>query len=149
REVVAFACHPDDRPGRVLTALLAPRVRTMLRTLTALTVLFAALLAGSASATTLPPGFAESIVWSGLGSPTVVRFAADGRAFVANKAGKIYEFDGPEDTTPTLFKDLSSEVFDGWDRGMLGMTLDPKFTTGRPYIYVSYAYDLSPFSPLP
>jgi hypothetical protein len=27
------------------------------------------------------------------------------------------------------------------DRGLLGMTLDPQFTTGRPYMYVIYTYD--------
>ena len=29
---------------------------------------------------------------------------------------------------------------------MLGMALDPGFTTGRPYVYVLYAYDKAPDS---
>ena len=27
------------------------------------------------------------------------------------------------------------------DRGLMGMVLDPQFTTGRPYLYVAYTYD--------
>jgi hypothetical protein len=50
-------------------------------------------------------------------------------------------FDSLSDTTADTFADLSSNVHDFWDRGMLGMTLDPGFTTGRPYVYVLYSYD--------
>ena len=40
-------------------------------------------------AITLPSGFQEQTVFQGLTLPTVVRFAADGRIFVAEKSGKI------------------------------------------------------------
>ena len=83
-------------------------------------------------------------MWSGLGNPTVVRFAPDGRVFVASKSGIINVFDGTTDTTPTQFADLRRKVHDFWDRGLLGMALDPEFTTGRPYVYVLYAYDKAP-----
>src|SRR3954454_8750448 len=116
----------------------------MLRRLTVLAVVLAGLLAGQAHATELPPGFAESTVWSGLGTPTVIRFAPDGQVFVATKAGVVWQFDSLADPTPTKFADLSTEVFNGWDRGMLGMALDPDFANGRPYVYVSYAYDKAP-----
>ena len=91
-------------------------------------------------------GFTESTVWNGLGNPTVVRFAPDGRAYVASKSGIINVFDSTADTTPTQFVDLRSKVHDFWDRGLLGMALDPQFTTGRPYVYVLYAYDKAPDS---
>ena len=32
------------------------------------------------------------------------------------------------------------------DRGLLGLAIDPQFTTGRPYIYVLYTYDKDPNS---
>ena len=32
-------------------------------------------------------------------------------------------------------------VHDFWDRGLLGLALDPGFASGRPYVYVLYAYD--------
>ena len=94
----------------------------------------------SADATTLPSGFQESVVFSGLTNPMVVRFGADGRIFVAEKSGVIKAFDSMSDTTPTTVADLNTNVYNFWDRGLLGMALDPNFPT-NPYIYVLYTYD--------
>jgi glucose/arabinose dehydrogenase/PKD repeat protein len=93
-----------------------------------------------AAAATLPPGFQESTVLSGLTNPTVVRFSADGRIFVAEKRGVIKVFDSLADTTATVFADLNVNVYNFWDRGLLGMALAPNFPTD-PYIYVLYTYD--------
>ncbi len=93
-----------------------------------------------AQGATLPPGFQESIAFSGLTEPTVVRFAADGRVFVAEKRGVIKVFDSLTDTTPTVFADLNVNVYNFWDRGLLGMALSPNFQTD-PYVYVLYTYD--------
>ncbi|HEY8237834.1 MAG TPA: PQQ-dependent sugar dehydrogenase [Candidatus Limnocylindrales bacterium] len=93
---------------------------------------------------TVAPGFQETIAISGLSNPTNVRFAADGRVFVAEKRGRIKVYDDLSDTTPTSFSDLTTNVHDFWDRGLLGMTLDPSLTGGvgtGPYVYVLYAYD--------
>jgi len=95
---------------------------------------------GHADAAVLPAGFQETTVFSGLTNPTVVRFASDGRIFVAEKSGLIKEFDSLSDTTPTVFADLRTNVYNFWDRGLLGMALDPNFP-GTPYIYVLYTYD--------
>jgi PKD repeat protein/glucose/arabinose dehydrogenase len=92
---------------------------------------------------TLPANFQESIVFSGLNHPTAVRFASDGRVFVAEKSGLIKVFDNLADTTPTVFGDLRTAVHDFWDRGLLGLALDPNFPTA-PYVYVLYAYDAPP-----
>jgi len=102
-----------------------------------------ALLAGTtpaASAATLPTGFQESVVFSGLTNPTAVRFASDGRVFVAEKRGVIKVFDSLSDPTPDVFADLNVNVYNFWDRGLLGMTLDPNFPA-TPYVYVLYTYD--------
>ncbi len=88
----------------------------------------------------LPPGFQESIAFSGLNQPTVVRFAPDGRVFVAEKRGVVKVFDSLTDTSPTVFADLNVNVYNFWDRGLLGMTLAPNFPTD-PYVYVLYTYD--------
>lgn len=93
-----------------------------------------------ASAATLPAGFSESTVFSGLNLPTAVRFASDGRVFVAEKSGLIKVFDSLSDPTPDIFADLRTNVFNGWDRGLLGMALDPSFPA-NPYVYVLYTYD--------
>jgi glucose/arabinose dehydrogenase len=96
-----------------------------------------------AVAGTVPAGFRESVVWSGLVNPTALRFAADGRVFVAEKGGRIKIFDNLADQTPTIFSDLVPEVFDYWDRGLLGIALDPSLAGGSPtgYLYVLYTYD--------
>ena len=88
----------------------------------------------------LPAGFQESVVFSGLSNPTALRFSPDGRIFVAEKNGRIKVFDNLADTTPTLFADLSTNVYNFWDRGLLGLALDPGFPV-QPYVYVLYAYD--------
>jgi glucose/arabinose dehydrogenase len=100
-------------------------------------------LAGATAATTRatqPPGFAEQVVFDGLTEPTALRFSPDGRVFVAEKSGLIKVFDGLGDTTPTVFADLRTKVHNFWDRGLLGMALDPHFPA-KPYVYVLYAYD--------
>lgn len=97
--------------------------------------------AGSATAVVLPTGFTHTTQWSGLGNPTVIRFAADGRVLVASKSGIVNVFDSLDDPSPTVLADLRSKVHDYWDRGLLGMALDPRFTSDRPYVYVLYAYD--------
>lgn len=104
----------------------------------ALTVLLCLLLPASASA--LPPNFSDVAAFSGLVRPTAVSFSPDGRVFVAEQSGLIKVFDGPGDTTPTQVADLRGQTHTFWDRGMLGMALDPQFPA-RPYIYVSYTYN--------
>jgi len=100
----------------------------------------AACLAGSASASTLPSGFSEATAFSGLTNPTAIRFAADGRVFVAEKSGLIKVFSSLSDTTPTTFADLRTQVHNFWDRGLLGMALHPGFPV-NPSVYVLYAHD--------
>ncbi|WP_432833174.1 PQQ-dependent sugar dehydrogenase [Dactylosporangium sp. CA-092794] len=97
----------------------------------------------TAGAATLPVGFQEQVVFSGLTQPTSIQFAADGRVFVAQKNGVIKVFASMSDPTPTVFADLSSRVHDYWDRGLLGFALAPNFPTD-PSVYVLYSYDAPP-----
>ena len=50
-------------------------------------------------AAVVPSGFEESVAFSGLDDPIAVRFAADGRVFVAEKGGVIKVFDNLNDPT--------------------------------------------------
>lgn len=101
-------------------------------------------------AAALPAGFQETVAFAGLTNPTNVQFAADGRVFVAEKRGTIKVFDSLSDATPDTFANLSTNVHDFWDRGLLGLALDPAFPT-NPYVYVLYTYDhiLGSSSPAP
>jgi glucose/arabinose dehydrogenase len=101
----------------------------------------------AATAAILPPGFQETAAFTGLVNPTSVRFAADGRVFVAEKRGRVLVYDSLADPTPSVLLDVSTAVHDFWDRGLLGMALDPQFTSGRPFVYVLYTYDKDPSSP--
>lgn len=92
------------------------------------------------TASALPAGFQDTAVFNGLTEPTVAKFASDGRVFVAEKNGRIKVFDNMSDTSATLVADLSTNVHNYWDRGLLGMALHPNFPQ-TPYIYVMYAYD--------
>jgi glucose/arabinose dehydrogenase len=89
---------------------------------------------------TLPSGFQESVVFSGLSAPTNAEFSNNGRIFVAEKRGLIKVFDNLSDTTPTTFADLSTKVNSYADRGLLGLAVDPNFPD-NPYVYVLYTHD--------
>jgi glucose/arabinose dehydrogenase len=97
-------------------------------------------------ATTLPPGFTDSTVFSGLTQPTGVRFSPDGRVFVIEKSGLVKVFASLSATTPTVFADLRTNVHNFWDRGLLGLELHPNFPT-TPSVYVLYTYDHDPYDP--
>jgi glucose/arabinose dehydrogenase len=99
--------------------------------------------AAPAAAAVLPAGFSDTVAFSGLSHPTALRFASDGRIFVIEKGGLLKVFDGLSDPTPTTVVDLSTEVDDYWDRGLLGLALDPNFPA-TPYVYLLYTYDAPP-----
>lgn len=88
----------------------------------------------------LPSGFQQTTMIEGLDEPTALQFSADGRVFVAEKAGVIKVYDSIADQTPQEFADLRTAVYDGGDRGILGLALDPEFPA-RPYVYVLYSHD--------
>ena len=107
-------------------------------------------LSSVAGAVNLPPGFqlrtlpfpaATAPNWdNGLQKPTTLEFAPDGKIFIAERNGRVLEFDSKEDTTPTLVLSILDKVMAKGDRGILGMKLDPEYPT-KPYIYLSYTYD--------
>jgi glucose/arabinose dehydrogenase/PKD repeat protein len=88
----------------------------------------------------VPSGFQDQIVFSGLTFPTAISFAPDGRVFVAEKSGLIKGYDDLDDTSPTTVADLRTNVYNFWDRGLLGMAVSPGFP-GDPSLYVLYSYD--------
>src|SRR5215204_2289098 len=105
-----------------------------------LAALMASLLVPFQTMAAVQPGFQESTVFSGLTNPTALRFSPDGRIFVAEKSGLIKVFDSLTDSSPTVFADLRTNVYNFWDRGLLGLALHPNFPA-TPYIYVLYTYD--------
>src|SRR3954453_4785814 len=108
-------------------------------------VLLGALLVGGLVAVTpepradaaLPAGFTSTPVMTGLTLPTAVAFSPDGKVYVAEKSGIIRVYPNASSNSGTVFKDLSSKVFDGWDRGLLGLTVDPRLGNGTNHACVS------------
>ena len=110
-------------------------------------VILSAVIGGGAAASddsfAVPEHFQDIVVWGGLTLPTAVRFAPDGRVFIAEKSGIIKVFDDLQDITPTVFADLSAQVQDFNDRGLNGFAIDPEFPA-RPYVYAFFAVDAPP-----
>ncbi len=130
------AARLSDRAVSRATDLGDRCVRTAVGTC----LVLAAAACDRAAAATLPAGFQESVVASGLAEPTAAAFSPDGRIFVAEKSGRIKVFDGPGDPTPTIFADLRTNVHNFWDRGMASLALHPNFPQ-TPYVYVTYTLD--------
>jgi glucose/arabinose dehydrogenase len=86
-------------------------------------------------AVTLPSGFAQSQIVSGLTNPTDMEFAPDSRLFVTEDTGKV-RIAKPDGTLAT-FLDISAKVDSTVERGLLALTFDPNFSTNR-YVYLHY-----------
>jgi glucose/arabinose dehydrogenase len=89
---------------------------------------------------TLPPGFAETPLVSGLTLPTSMEFAPDGRLFVTEQAGTLRIIQNGS-LLPTPF--LTLTVSSAGERGLLGVTLDPAFAVNH-FVYVYYTTATSP-----
>jgi glucose/arabinose dehydrogenase len=93
----------------------------------------------------VPSGFSDNLVVGGLTLPTAIAFAPGGKVFVGEKGGIVKVFDSPSDTSATQVVDLRSRVQDFWDRGLLGLAVDPGFgSAGHNFIYVLYTHDFNP-----
>ena len=87
-----------------------------------------------------PGAFEETVYVSGLGTPTAMEFAPDGRLFVAEQAGKLRVIkNGVLLTTPFLTLTVASTS----ERGLLGVAFDPDFSS-NPFVYVFYTRTQSP-----
>ncbi len=120
----------------------AERLRGRLASTALLAIgLLLALTATATAEPALPAGFQDEVVLKGLEQPTNFRFSPDGQVFVAEKPGQIVVYEDLDDPTPEVFADLRADVYDNGDRGLLGLALDPNFTSGRPYVYALYTWD--------
>lgn len=84
-----------------------------------------------------PPDFTITPVTSGgaLTAPTAMRFAPDGRLFVAEQSGTLRVIDENGALLPTPFLTVTTTTTG--ERGLLGLAFHPNFETNG-YIYVYY-----------
>jgi glucose/arabinose dehydrogenase len=87
----------------------------------------------------LPDGFTQEVVVSGLDLPTAFAPLPDGRFLLAEKRGMVWLY-REGDPQPTLFLDIQDRVNNFHDRGLLGIAVDPAFSTNG-YIYLAYTYE--------
>jgi len=94
----------------------------------------------------LPPGFTSTPVFTGLTLPTAVAFSPDGKVYVAQKNGIIRVYPSASSNNGTTFLNLSSRVYNSYDRGLLGLTVDPRLGngTGHDFVYALYTKDAPP-----
>ena len=84
--------------------------------------------------------FIKERVASGLNSPTAFDWTPDGqRMFIAQKDGVVRVLDNGT-LLPTPFINISRQVNNTRDRGLLGIAVHPDFPN-NPYIYLLYTYD--------
>jgi glucose/arabinose dehydrogenase/PKD repeat protein len=84
-----------------------------------------------------PTGFSTVTVGNNWEQPVGLTFTSDGRLIVWEKAGKIWMV---ENNIKSLKLDISEEVGNWNDHGLLGFALDPRFQTNG-YVYLLYAVD--------
>ena len=121
---------------------MTPRLRRSRPVLASATATVALLLAAPATApaATYPVGFSERTVFSGLTNPTAVRFASDGRVFVAEKSGLVKVFDSLTDSSRRLRRpaDAGAQLL-GPRPARAGAAT--RTSRPRPYVYVLYTHD--------
>ena len=88
----------------------------------------------TANAATLPAGFTEATIASGMSGPTAMAFAPDGRVFVAEQTGSLRVIKN-DALLPAPFVTLT--VDSSGERGMLGVAFDPAFAANH-FIYIYY-----------
>src|SRR5437773_9996358 len=93
-----------------------------------------------ASAATLPSGFVETTVASGIASPTAMAVAGDGRIFDCSQTGALRVIkNGVLLANPFVTLSVDSVG----ERGLLGVAFDPYFTLTH-YIYLYYTVPGTP-----
>jgi glucose/arabinose dehydrogenase len=97
-------------------------------------------IAVSSRAATLPGGFTENLVASGISSPTAMSFAPDGRLFVCQQGGQLRVIkNGALLAAPFLTVTVDSSG----ERGLLGVAFDPNFATNQ-FVYIYYTVPGTP-----
>ena len=117
-----------DKSAEVCMKSKDLQVRVLLISLTL------AIVAASVHAATVPQDFTDTLVASGLNTPTAMAIAADGRIFVCEQGGALRVIKNGV-LLPTPF--LTVTVDSSGERGLLGIAFDPNFVSNQ-LVYVYY-----------
>jgi glucose/arabinose dehydrogenase len=90
------------------------------------------------AAATVPAGFTDALVASGLTWPTAIAVTNDGRVFAAEQSGALRVIkNGTLIPTPFIKLTVRGQGGAANEEGLVGLTLDPGFATNH-FIYVYY-----------
>jgi glucose/arabinose dehydrogenase len=85
----------------------------------------------------LPPGFTETAVATGLSNPTAMEFAPNGDLWVLEQGGGLKRF-RPGSTTADVVANIANLGLDSQgERGLLGIAFDPNYSSDK-WIYLYY-----------
>jgi glucose/arabinose dehydrogenase len=90
-----------------------------------------------ATPATLPAGFGEIAVASGLSNATAMEIAPDGKLFVTEQAGTMEVWQNGARLQPNFFQNTPLAVNSDGERGLLGIAFDPNYASNR-FVYVNY-----------
>ena len=88
----------------------------------------------AADAVELPEGFSDTVVATGLTGATAMAVAPDGRVFICEQTGTLRVIEN-DVLLPEPFVKLTVDSF--WERGLIGVALDPDFAKNH-YLYLCY-----------
>ena len=94
-----------------------------------------ALLHHRMDAVELPPGFVAETLATNLNAATACVPLPDGRVFIADQTGRVLVW-----KTGRVQTALTLPVSDFWERGLIGITLDPAFPRA-PHVFTLYVTD--------
>ena len=112
-----------------------------------LSILFFSVVTFKTTAQTLPAGYVKTTMVTGLAYPVAFDFTPDGRYLITLKGGnaagacangKIMTYSSAG-TLLSTFYDLTDSVNCDFERGLLGICIDPNFTTNH-YVYAYYVH---------
>ena len=100
--------------------------------------LAALVVSASPAAATVPAGFADELV-TALAAPTALAFTPDGRMLATTQGGTVRVVqDGS--LLGTAAVDLAAKLCTNSERGLLGVAVDPSFTTNG-YVFLYYSFN--------
>ncbi|MEL7121756.1 MAG: PQQ-dependent sugar dehydrogenase [Bacteroidota bacterium] len=89
----------------------------------------------------LPDDFYDQVFTTGFDFPTGITFDENGRMYVWEKKGLVHLIDSSGQRYPQPLIDITEEVANWKDHGLMGFALDPAFQFNG-YFYLLYAVDL-------
>jgi len=111
-----------------------------LRSLTAATIVAALLLGPTTAGAQVPAGFTDTLVAS-VPAPTDHAFTPDGRLLITTQPGALRVYSGGLLPTPALTF-APSAICTESERGLLGVAVDPAFSTNG-YVYLYYTANIA------